>query len=1466
MLKSKMDMTRLRLGIDVGSTTTKVVALDDACRVIFDKYVRHLARARESVVEVLSELKERVGEACEVSLRITGSIGMGIAERVGLPFIQEVVAASKCIQSKYPAVQSMIDIGGEDAKVVFFRDGEARDLRMNGQCAGGTGAFIDQMAIILGCSVAELNQLALHSQQIYPIASRCGVFCKTDIQNLIAKNVSREDIAASIFRAVAVQTVMTLAHGCEIGRPLLFCGGPLTYIPALRKAFVDYMQLDTNEVILPERGTLLPAEGAALAHIDDEQFLTIDVLIDKINAAYQNAGHASADALAPIFKGPDDYRAWLDRMSRSKLPAVPLADEIARVKPIVQNLGETEAHSGKDVGVIDAYLGIDSGSTTTKIVVLNAEGHIIYDYYAANGGNPIHAVEEGLKQLSTRLGSSGTRLRIVGSASTGYGEDLIRAAFQLDHGIIETIAHFLAAHHIDPDVSFILDIGGQDMKAIFVQNGVINRMEINEACSSGCGSFLSTFATSLGYNVSDFADEARKSQAPCDLGTRCTVFMNSKVKQVLREGASVADLSAGLAYSVVRNCLYKVLKLKHTRELGDHIVVQGGTMRNDAVVRALELLSGAQVSRCDKPELMGAFGCALYAMSHTQPKADDQIPHLDDILRSSAYSQKNVYCHGCENQCLVSTYKFAGGKTYFSGNRCERVFVNGGKAKRKGLNVYEQKLHELFDRATPSSQDGLASAQTPQPLQTPQPPQTPRPPLRPQIGIPRGLNQFEEFPFWHALFTHAGFDVVLSSPSNYRKYERDAGMVMSDNICFPAKLMHSHVRDLVERGVKRIFLPFVIYEHSNGGQNSFNCPIVSGYSEVIKSVQGDMAQLISPTISFKDERLLRQQCRDLLKSLGVNGFGIRGHRFIDQAIDQAIYAQRQYEERLVRLCENVLREARNNHRLVIMLVGRPYHSDPLIQHQVADMIAGMGIDVITDDYVRDKDIDIHDVHHVSQWAYPTRILKAAKWCAQQGNDVHLVQFTSFGCGPDAFLVDEIRDLMVRYHKSVTLLKLDDINNVGSMKLRIRSLVESLKLASGVDRPHEAERFVTTPIFDETMRGRKILAPYFTQFISPLLPSIVKLVGLDLECLPLSDKISGDMGLRYANNEVCYPATLVVGDFVKAFREGRYDPDKTAVVMSQTGGQCRASNYISLIKKALVDAGFPQVPVISLTFGEDMGNVQPGFNVPWRKIIVIAFFAVLYSDFIAKLYYPTAVREREPGLALRLKDKYLQLGCEAIEQRSSRRLTQLAEEAVTEFNAACLERETAKVGVVGEIFLKFHPFAQLHVVDWLMERGIEVAPPVLLDFFAQSFVNRKVNLRTKVERSSVPDFIFDAVYLLIRRQLGKFNRIGQRFRYYLPFHDIVDEAHASQEIVSLSAQFGEGWLLPAEVAEYARQGINHVISLQPFGCIANHIVARGVERRIKQVYPDMNLLSLDFDSGVSEVNITNRLLLFIDSLK
>ena len=1397
----------VKIGIDIGSTTAKVVAVGEDGSVLFSRYERHNANAREVVARVLGELQAALGDM-DVCARLTGSVGMGFSEKYGYPFVQEVVAATKAVQKSYPETSSMIDIGGEDAKVVFFRDGRAADLRMNGNCAGGTGAFIDQMAVLLGVSVGELDGLAARAVQVYPIASRCGVFCKTDIQNLVAKNADKADIAASILHAVAVQTVVTLAHGCEITPPVLVCGGPLTFIPSLRKAFKDYLSLADGDIILPEHGTLLPALGAALADVDGEKPRRLSDMVALFGKADATA-KASAGTLCPIFTDEDEYRAWLGRMSRHHV-------ETAEIGP----------------GPQDVLLGIDSGSTTTKLIVTDTSSRILYSYYTPNKGNPIEAVEEGLKRLLATAAARGASLNVIGSCSTGYGEDLIKAAFQLGGGIVETIAHYMAAHYLDPAVSFILDIGGQDMKAIFVDNGVIDRIEINEACSSGCGSFIETFAKTLGYTAHEFAEAACHAASPCDLGTRCTVFMNSKVKQALREGATVSDIAAGLAYSVVKNCLYKVLKLRDVSQLGDHIVVQGGTMRNDAIVRALELQTETEVTRCDIPELMGAYGCALYAESRRHAT----VP-LGDMLEKARYTSKPLHCKGCDNQCLVVRYEFGNGQKYYSGNRCERVFTNGGADKpRKGINAYQYKNALLFDR------DGFAG----QPRLT--------------IGVPRVLNMYEDYPFWHTLFTACGIRVCLSSHSNYQDYEHSACMVMSDNICFPAKLVHSHIQDLTDKRVDRIFMPFVVYERQGSEQNSYNCPIVTGYAEVIKSVQAGDIPIDSPTISFKDKSLLLKQCKAYLGKLGVPD------STVNKAFSLAVSAQDAYVYDIISYNERVCRKAREQGALAILLAGRPYHADMLIQHKVSDMLADMGIYVVTDDIVRNKRVAVSDAHYLSQWAYPNRILEAAKWSAGQ-KGMEFVEMTSFGCGPDAFLVDEVRDILMRHGKVLTLLKLDDINNIGSMKLRVRSLIESLKLASkaGV-KPSAVSGFKTTPTFDDACRGRKILVPYFTPFISPLIPAIMKIAGYDVDNLPLSDTESCEWGLKFANNEVCYPATLIVGDIIKAFESGKYDPKNTAVAMTQTGGQCRASSYLSLIKKALVDAGYADVPVIAFSFGSAIKNEQPGFRINWLKLMPIALYSVLYSDCIAKFYYAAAAREKQPGQAAKLRDMYLQAGEKLILEGRHDDLVSYLTMAANEFNRICKDIRLPKVCVVGEIFLKFNPFAQKNVTDWLMSNGVEIVPPLLLDFFMQSFVNKRVDEEKHLSRKTVASFIYGMVYKRIMKYVARVNKAAAAFRYFTPFNDIFKEADEARKVITLSAQFGEGWLLPAEIMSCARQGVSNVVSLQPFGCIANHIVSKGIEKRIKRFFPDMNILSLDFDSGVSDVNITNRLLLFIDNLK
>ncbi len=1396
------------MGLDIGSTTLKAVVLDDDDKILFTRYERHNTRIQEKLLDLLSGLQKQTGDV-QMELRVTGSVGMGVAERCGLGFVQEVVAATNYIRRMYKGVSTLIDIGGEDAKVVFLRKEEVTDLRMNGNCAGGTGAFIDQMAILLNVSPEELDALAQKAEHVYPIASRCGVFSKTDVQNLMARSVGREDIAASVMHAVAVQVVGTLAHGCDILPPVLLCGGPLTFLTSLRRAFADCLHLADTDFILPQNSHLIPAWGAALANSQTDS-APLSVLQTSIREGLA-ADYNPARALEPLFADGEDYARWRRRNGSGAL----------RQKELTR-------------GVEEVTIGIDSGSTTTKIVVMNGQNELLYSFYHNNDGNPVGTVEKGLRELQERCRRTGTRLDVSGSCSTGYGEDLIRAAFGLDGGVVETMAHYRAARHLTEDVSFVLDIGGQDMKALFVADGVIHRIEMNEACSSGCGSFLETFARSLGYGADDFAREACRASHPCDLGTRCTVFMNSKVKQALREGAPTADIAAGLAYSVVKNCLYKVLRLKRTEELGQRAVVQGGTMKNDAVVRAFEKLTGLEAVRSDCPELMGAVGCALYARRYARSSRT-----LDEMLAQAGYTTRRQQCHGCENACQITVYRFGNGNRYYSGNRCERVFHNKGTDYRPGLNAYTRKLELLFNRTDRTEQpEGV-------------------------IGIPRCLNMYEEYPFWHTLFTRCGMKVVLSAPSSFPRYEERVRLVMSDNICFPAKLVHSHIEDLAGRKVDRIFMPFVVYERLEGGQNSYNCPIVSGYPEVVRSVQRTGIPFDSPAITFKDRRLLYRQCRKYLSGLGVKEGRIK------EAFKEALQAQARYEKELVDCNREILAQSRAEGNLTVLLAGRPYHADPLIQHQLSDVVASMGVNVITDDVVRhDRSISLDDVHFIPQWAYANRILKAAKWTAIQGKDVQCMEMTSFGCGPDAFLTDEIRSLLKRYGKTLTLLKMDDVSSTGSLKLRVRSAIESLKFsAQGFEEASSAQPFATTPAFDKTDRKRKILAPFFTPFISPLIPSLMKVAGYDVDNLPASDAASCDWGLRYANNEVCYPATLIVGDVVKSFKEGKYDPQSTAVAITQTGGQCRASNYISLIKKALVESGFGNVPVVSIAFDSGLKNQQPGFKMPWLKILPIVWNALLYSDCIAKFYYAAVVRETREGAALHLKERYLKIAQNAIERNAPDDLPAYLAQAAKDFNAiTCADKPLPRVGIVGEIYLKFNPFAQKNICDWLIGQGIEVVPPLLSDFFVQNFVNYEVQQASGVDRKMMPGRLIHWLYGRLWKRIEKFNRIGSGYRLFTPFHNIYDESQDASQVVSLNAQFGEGWLLPGEMISLAKQGVDHVISLQPFGCIANHIVSKGIEKRVKDLYPQMRILSLDFDSGVSDVNIVNRLLLFIDGIK
>ncbi|MCD8283583.1 MAG: acyl-CoA dehydratase activase-related protein [Opitutae bacterium] len=1418
-------------GLDVGSTTLKFVVCDSAGDVVYSEYRRHHADIFAALRAAFENARAKLGDS-EIALIVTGSAGMGVAERSNLPFVQEVVASAEVIRQKYPATKTFIDIGGEDAKMIFFEEGKSPDIRMNGSCAGGTGAFIDQMATLLGRDVSELSALAEKATRVHPIASRCGVFSKTDIQNLLARGTPREEIASSIFHAVALQCIGNLARGFDILPQVFFCGGPFAFIPALRKAFRDELNLTEEQCVYSENAAIIPAWGCALTALGrgDEARQSAKTLseLEKIvmEARERTGGKLNAGALPRLFNDKADFDSWKIAHSQGVIPEIPLSE-----------YDETPC-----------FLGIDSGSTTTKIAVMDSRERLLFSFYKKSQGDALGTAQEGLNILLEELEKLGKKISIARSCVTGYGEDLVKAAFNLDAGIVETIAHYRAARKFKPDVSFILDIGGQDMKAVFVENGAINRLEINEACSSGCGSFVEAFAGTLKYKVSEFANIACFSESPSDLGTRCTVFMNSKVKQCLREGAAVADIAAGLSFSIIKNCLHKVLKIRDMSELGDHVVVQGGTFRNLSVVRAFEILTGKTVVYTNMPEMMGAYGCALYAKEtfERETAGDDNAaaPTEYRFPRLNSFSEKRLTCPGCTNRCTVSEFLFENGNTYFSGNKCEKIFTNKGAEFKKGENMYTYKYARIFKKYVPEKR-------VPAPKKG-----------KLRIGIPRALNQFENYQFWSAFLTECGCDVVLSSTSTVPLYEKGLHSVMSDNICFPAKITHGHVLDLVRRKVDRIFIPYVVRERKEDKEahGSFNCPIVSGYGEVIKSAMETERKYGIPTdvpvFTFAEEKLLRKACLQYAETLGVRKRAFR------KAFSAAIESQRALKRDLSEKAKSILDRARSEGRMVILLAGRPYHSDPLIQHKISDMAADFGVDIITEDIVRFADEDaLDDINGVLQWTYVTRILKAARFVANSTDSIHYVQMTSFGCGPDAFIIDEASDILRRGGKNITILKIDDVNNIGSLKLRLRSLIESLKFKNGHPTARARKEIAGhTAIFREADRDRTILYPYISEYLSPIIKPALESAGYKAEMLPPSDEKTIEFGLKHSNNEICYPATLCVGDIVKALESGKYDRNKIAVGISQTGGQCRATNYLGLIKKALAQSGFSDVPVVALGVGTSPINEQPGMAFSLTKIASRAVSAIVYGDCIAQMYYSTVVREQVPGTAAQIRDNYLAALRPCVRNDKVREMFELLARAAGEFEAVPTKGvPVPAIGIVGEIYVKYNSFSHKNVVSWLVEQGVEPVVPNVTDFMIQDIVNNKTNTKQNLARRSLKTWGFTfALRMIANRAIVRADRACRAFSRYRPFGDIREKARRGAQIVNLAAQFGEGWLIPAEFAGFAEHGVFNAVSMQPFGCIANHIVAKGIEKRVKRIYPKMNLLFLDFDSGTSEANVLNRL--------
>jgi predicted CoA-substrate-specific enzyme activase len=1368
------------------------------------------------VGDVFQRILETLGNVT-FDLRITGSAGMGMAERLGIPFLQEVVASAEVAHRLYPDARTLLDIGGEDSKLIFF-DGKGRaDIRMNGNCAGGTGAFIDQMAVLLGVPCNALDALAKKQKHHHPIASRCGVFAKTDIQALMSRGISSEDIAASVFHAVALQTLNTLARGYDPKPMVLFTGGPLTFLPHLRKVLMDVMGITEADVIVPDHPELVSAMGAAL-NTDVLPFRTsIDQFLEKTLSDNPDAGWRERRE-RPLFQDDQERAHWKkNRFTR-----------IGRVL-----LGDLHDSA--------CYLGVDSGSTTTKMVLIDDQGRIALDYYAFNQGDHVGAVEAGFRYFTQTLEEKGVTPRIMGSAATGYGEDYVKTVFDLDMGIVETLAHYKAAQHISPDVSFILDIGGQDMKALFIQNGAVHKIEINEACSSGCGTFLQTFAETLGTPMDRFAESACYARSPCDLGSRCTVFMNSKVKQFFREGADMEDISAGLAYSVIRNCLNKVLKIKDMDELGRKVVVQGGTFLNPSVQRAFELLTGKDVYCPDIAGLMGAYGAALAVKDRAaiQDRDRDKGLSMPDFGGVGGCQKSNIHCNGCSNQCLVTKLHYENGKVFYSGNRCEKIFGTDGKTDKPGFNMTEFKEHLLFERDYGPTGPGVTT-----------------------IGMPRALNMFENFPFWCTLFTELNFRVVLSSPSSASLYEKGVGTVMSDSICFPAKMVHGHIMDLLDKGVDRIFYPVVVYEKAEQkGQNSYNCPIVTGYPEVIRSAinpaNRNGTPFDDPTIAFHDTSLLKKGCFAYFRTLGIK------RRHFNQALNKAIEAQKVYRETLWKKTEEIIQESYKHKRPVVILAGRPYHLDRFINHGAPQMLSQLGVDVVTEDGIPPAD-SLKEVQALTQWAYSNRLYSAGLYAGDFEN-ISIVQLNSFGCGLDAIAIDELSELSKKAGKNLTVVRIDEIESPGAIKLRLRTLVESLKFSHQIPAAGQVER-KNLPLFLEKDKKRTILAPYFSRFYSPFVESALRDSGYVFKVLPPPDDESLKIGLKYSNNEICYPAILVVGDLIKAIQKGKYSPSQIAVGITQTGAQCRASNYVTLIKKGLIGAGY-DIPVVTVHLKSTTLNEQPGFEFDRMDLMKTGLYAIAFADALSLMYHAMIVREQEKGSTWNLVQKYFRIW-HADKERSDRKVIDLIRKAVDDFNLLAVkdQSEYPKIGIVGEIYVKYNGYSNYHVVDWLTDQGIEVEVPCLMNFFTQSFVNFKVDKEKYLRKRELYTPLVLYYERKVHRFLRKLDGALEGFRFYRPFPNIHHVADRAAKVLNLANQYGEGWLIPGEIISMVERGVENVLCLQPFGCIANQVVAKGIEKGMRDQYPDLNILFIDLDANTSHANMLNRLHFLVRSAK
>ena len=1402
-----MDRKQYRLGIDIGSTTVKIAILDEKNEVLFSDYQRHFANIQETLARLLIAAKEKLGELDLIPM-ITGSGGLTLATHLHVSFVQEVVAVATALKAIAPKTDVAIELGGEDAKIIYFTGGI--DQRMNGICAGGTGSFIDQMASLLQTDASGLNDYAKSYKAIYPIAARCGVFAKSDIQPLINEGATREDLAASIFQAVVNQTISGLACGKPIRGHVAFLGGPLHFLPELKNAFIRTLRLTDEYIIDPENSHLFAAIGSAMS-AEQEAGVDINDLIERLQKGV-SMDH-EVQRLEPLFRNDTEYREFEARHTGHSVKS-----------------GDFESYEGK------IFLGIDAGSTTTKIALIGEDGQLLYKFYSSNEGSPLTTAIRAIEEIQKRMHPNA---EIVYSCSTGYGEALLKAAFQLDEGEVETISHYYAAAFFEPDVDCILDIGGQDMKCIRIKDHTVDSVQLNEACSAGCGSFIETFAKSLGYSVQDFAKEALFAKNPVDLGTRCTVFMNSNVKQAQKEGATVADISAGLAYSVIKNALFKVIKIADASSLGKHIVVQGGTFYNDAVLRAFERTAECQCVRPDIAGIMGAFGAALIARERWENQTTTMLP-LDKII-ALQYKTAMTRCQGCNNKCVLTVNQFGGGRRFISGNRCERG-LGLDRKKKEVPNLFDYKMHRLFDIETLSEDEASRGI----------------------IGIPRVLNLYENYPFWAVFFRELGFRVVLSPVSTRKIYELGIESIPSESECYPAKITHGHVSWLIKNGVKTIFYPCIPYERDeeNGAGNHYNCPIVTSYAENIKNnveeIETEHIRFLSPFMAFTNEKILSTQLEKIMQQefdIPASETRAAAHAGWKELLQ--VKADVEAEgERAVQWCKE-------NKKHGIVLAGRPYHIDPEIHHGIPDMIAGFGLAVLTEDSISHLGKVERPVVVSDQWMYHSRLYAAASY-VKNSEVLDLVQLNSFGCGLDAVTTDQVSDILTGSDKIYTVLKIDEVNNLGAARIRIRSLIAALRVR---DRKHY-QRTVKSAAYDRVLFTKQmkkdnytILCPQMSPIHFDLLAPAISAFGYNVVLLDNDDRRAVDMGLKYVNNDACFPSLCTIGQVMDALLSGEYDLNHTAIFMSQTGGGCRASNYIGFIRRALEKAGMGHIPVISVNVGNMEQN--PGFKVT-IPMAIKAIQATVYGDVMMRCLYATRPYEKVPGSAEQLHKKWRAICTKAVSKRNPamNEYRRIVRAIVKDFDE--LPRRPVKkprVGVVGEILVKFSPLANNHIVDLLEREGAEAVMPDLLDFMYYSFYN----LNFKAEHlgfSKKGAFLCNVGIKLMDWFRADAKAALRRSKHFTEPGDIRHMAEMSSKFVSLGNMTGEGWFLTGEMLELIESGVKNIVCTQPFGCLPNHVVGKGVIKQLRASYPDANIIAVDYDPGASEVNQLNRIKLML----